>query len=91
MALRHGNKTYFQILLDPHRAELLQFLAKKEEVRATAWIRDVLYERIEEDCGTTTYTEALDKDKATWKTSVENRVAGRVGKKAAAEQSTPES
>ena len=28
MAIRHGNKTYFQILLDPHKAELVKFLAK---------------------------------------------------------------
>ena len=90
MALRHGNKTYFQILLDPHRAQLLQFLAEKENVRATAWIRDVLYDRIEEDCGTTIYSEALSKDRDTWKTSIKNRVAGRVSKKAVAEQNTPE-
>jgi hypothetical protein len=90
MALRHGNKTYFQILLDPHRAELLQLLAKEESIRATAWIRDVLYERIEEDCGATAYAAALDKDKATWKTSIENRVAGRNSRKAATEQNTTE-
>ncbi len=41
MAIRHGNKTYLQILLDPHRAKLLMDVAESLQVRPTSWIRDV--------------------------------------------------
>ena len=47
MAIKHGNKTYLQILLDPHRAKLLMNLAEGLKVRPTSWIRDVVYKELE--------------------------------------------
>ena len=37
MAGKHGRRVYLQILLEPHRAALLQGLADKEGKRLTDW------------------------------------------------------
>jgi hypothetical protein len=42
----HGNKRYYQILLDPDKAEVIDEQAAKEKVRATALIRKWIYERL---------------------------------------------
>ena len=47
MALKHGNKSYYQVLIDPNRAELIEKLADKEGMRGTAWVRTVAYEEIQ--------------------------------------------
>ena len=36
MALKHGNKSYYQVLIDPNRAELIEKVADKEGMRGTA-------------------------------------------------------
>ena len=41
MALKHGNKSYYQVLIDPNRAELIEKVADKEGMRGTAWVRKV--------------------------------------------------
>lgn len=77
MAIKHGNKTYLQILLDPHRAELLMSLAEGLKVRPTSWIRDVVYKELERCIPSQAYEEALEADKAAWQDSVRRRVEGR--------------
>ena len=77
MALRHGNKTYFQILLDPHRAALVQEEAAKDKQRATAWIRDAVYSELKRITPAGVYNEAEAKDQAEWRQSVRRRVEGR--------------
>jgi|TARA_R100000152_G_C6764541_1_gene189170 hypothetical protein len=77
MALKHGNKTYLQILLDPHRAKLVQDKAKEDGVRATAWIRNAVYSELERQLPSSLYKEALAKDEAVWRESVRRRVEGR--------------
>lgn len=42
----HGNKRYYQILLDPEKAEVIDGQAAIEKVRATALIRKWIYERL---------------------------------------------
>ena len=32
MALKHGNKSYYQVLIDPNRAELIEKQAEKEGI-----------------------------------------------------------
>jgi len=86
MAIRHGNKTYMQILLDPHRAALLADLAKEKGVRSTAWIRDAVYAALEKALPSSLYQEALAKDQASWRESVRRRVEGRTKSKKDAEQ-----
>jgi len=77
MAIRHGNKTYLQILLDPNRAELLMQLAEAQKVRPTAWIRDVIYKQLELCVSADEYGKAFEADKAAWQESIERRVQGR--------------
>jgi len=78
MAIRHGNKTYMQILLDPHRAALLAQLASEKGVRSTAWIRDAVYAALEKALPSSIYQEAFAKDQASWRESVRRRVEGRM-------------
>ncbi len=78
MAIRHGNKTYMQILLDPNRAELLANLAEGLKVRPTGWIRDVIYKELERCVPSDAYAEALEKDKEAWQDSIRRRVEGRM-------------
>jgi len=61
MAIPHGNKTYFQLLLDPHKAELVKFLAKAKGVKATSWMRTTIYERLAEDYEQL-FVDATEKD-----------------------------
>ena len=77
MALRHGNKTYLQILLDPHRAKLVTERAKESGIRATAWIRDAVYKELERQLPASIYKEARSKDEAVWREAVRRRVEGR--------------
>ena len=46
MALKHGNKTYMQLLLDPNRADLVATEAEKEGIRPSAWVRKVIYTKL---------------------------------------------
>jgi hypothetical protein len=88
MATRnYGNKHYYQVLLDPARAELLERAAAVNGVRPTHLIREMVYlalKRTLED----EYTKAEAQDAATWKQSVQNRVEGRA--KARAERLPPQ-
>ena len=47
MAIKHGNKSYFQVLLDPNRSELIEELASLEGIKGTAWIRNLVYRKLE--------------------------------------------
>ena len=77
MALRHGNKTYLQILLDPYRAKLVIDQAKSQGIRATAWIRNAVNKELERELSTSVYKDAEAKDEAVWRESVLRRVQGR--------------
>ena len=85
MAIRHGNKTYMQILLDPHRAELLLNLAEQLSTRPTAWIRNAVYKALEREYPAAIYNEAVAKDEAAWRASVRKRVEGRIKSRKAPE------
>jgi uncharacterized phage protein gp47/JayE len=77
MAIRHGNKQYFQILLDPNRAELVQQEAAKNKQRATAWIREAVYAQLKRAYDSSIYDEAEAQDLARWRQSVRKQVEGR--------------
>jgi len=78
MATKHGNKAYFQILLDPNRADLIVEQAEKAGVKPTAWIRDALYETLKRKLPSSIYDEATAKDEVTWRETVRRRVEGRL-------------
>lgn len=87
MATRHGNKSYFQILLDPNRAALIMEQAEKAGQKPTAWIRDALYEVLRRKLPTSLYDEALAKDEVAWRETVRKRVEGRLKNKKEAQTS----
>jgi hypothetical protein len=78
MAVRHGNKTYLQILIDPNRAALVNQLAEEAGMRPSAWVREAVYKMLQLDTSGEVYNEALEKDKEVWQESVRRRVEGRM-------------
>lgn len=77
MALRHGNRLYYQVLLDVNRAQLAEDLAAKQGIRTTAWLRNAVYSQMQKELPASVYNEAEALDQATWRRSVRNRVEGR--------------
>ena len=47
MALKHGNKSNYQVLIDPNRAELIEKSADKQGMRGNAWVIKVAYEYLQ--------------------------------------------
>ena len=86
---KHGNKKYFQLLIDPHRAELLKELADEKGVKITAIMRELVYKGLERALPSTTYNEAEALDQAQWRASIRNRVQGRQAKRKERDQLTP--
>ena len=81
MTVKHGKKDYYQILLDPHRSELLKELVSEKGIKATSLIRDLIYEQLEKKVPKHIYQVALAKDKAVWRESVSNRLIARKSNK----------
>ena len=77
MSLRHGNKTYYQVLFGMNRSELLNSLAEEKGMRPTALIREMVYKELEKNLPVHLYKEAVAKDNVIWQRSVSNRVKGR--------------
>ena len=77
MALRHGNKSYYQVLIDPNRAELIEKSAEKKGIKGTAWVRGVAYEALEREFPSSEYKIAEAKDELMWRESVQRRIDGR--------------
>ena len=47
MSKKHGNKDYYQILLDPHRSKFIQQFADEKGIKSNAYIRNIIYEHLE--------------------------------------------
>ena len=76
MASNHGNKKYYQLLLDPNRSILIEQYAKERGIRVTAVMKEMLYQQIEA-LMPSKYQQAKGVDEMLWKQSVSNRVEGR--------------
>ena len=59
--LRRGIKRSFQVLLDPHKARLLELIADTEDKKATSLMREMAYKYMEENAPVE-YLEAEAKD-----------------------------
>ena len=59
--LRRGIKRSFQVLLDPHKARLLELIANTEDKKATSLMREMAYKYMEENAPVE-YQEAEAKD-----------------------------
>ena len=81
MTIKHGKKDYYQILLDPHRSDLLKKLVNEQGIKATSLIRELIYEQLEKKVPKHIYQVALAKDKAVWRESVSNRLIARKNNK----------
>jgi len=79
MAQKHGNKNYYQVLIDPHRSKLIEKVAKEENMRGTAWVRQAAYEKLQKVMNTGEYKIAEAKDDLLWRQSVQRRIEGRKG------------
>ena len=79
MAQKHGNKNYYQVLIDPHRSRLIEKIAKEENMRGTAWVRQAAYEKLQRVMNTGEYKIAEAKDDLLWRQSVQRRIEGRKG------------
>lgn len=61
LKLRRGIKRSFQVLLDPHKARLLELVADTENKKATSLLRELAYKYMEENAPVE-YLEAESKD-----------------------------
>ena len=61
LKLRRGIKRSFQVLLDPHKARLLELIADTEDKKATSLMREMAYKYMEENAPVE-YLEAEAKD-----------------------------
>ena len=59
--LRRGIKRSFQVLLDPHKAKLLELIADTDDKKATSLMREMAYKYMEENAPVE-YLEAEAKD-----------------------------
>jgi len=74
---QHGNKSYYQVLIDPNRAELIEKAADRQGMRGTAWVRKVAYEALQREYPSSEYKIAEAKDELMWRESVQRRIEGR--------------
>ena len=77
MAGKHGSRRYYQVLLQPNRAELVEAIAAEQNIRATELIRRYVYQALERDLPASVYKAADAADQAVWRQAVRNRVEGR--------------
>jgi hypothetical protein len=91
MAVRHGNKHYFQILMDNAKFELLEQCAQERGVKTTALARDAVYEWLSTNVDPELFQAANLIDDATWKQSVRNRVKARMQNKSPNTSTEPKS
>ena len=77
MAGQHGSRRYYQVLLQPNRAELVDQIAAEMGIRSTELIRRFVYQSLERDLPASVYKAASAEDEAVWRQAVRNRVEGR--------------
>ena len=86
MAGQHGSRRYYQVLLQPNRAALVEEIAKEKGIRATELIRRMTYDWLERELPASQYKQALAEDQAVWAQAVRNRVEGRAKSKKESEE-----
>ena len=77
MAGGHGSRRYYQVLLQPNRAQIIEDMAAEQKIRATELIRRAVYDWLERELPASVYKQALAEDRAVWAQAVRNRVEGR--------------
>ena len=77
MAKFRGKNAYFQVLLGPNRALLLEKLAEKQNKKVMHVLRELVYAGLKKQLPASEYNEAEALDEAVWLGSVASRVKGR--------------
>jgi len=77
MATKHGNRVYIQVLLEPFRGQLFLDQAEKHNLKASALVRNIVYDYLAETLDEDSYCEAVVKDKQKWQQAVDARLEGR--------------
>ena len=80
LKLRRGIKRSFQVLLDPHKARLLELIADTEDKKATSLLRELAYKYMEENAPVE-YLEAEAQDEEVRLKSTLSRVPVRTQKR----------
>jgi hypothetical protein len=86
VAGQHGSRRYYQVLLQPNRAGLVEELAAEKGIRSTEMIRRMVYSWLERELPASQYKQALAADQAVWAQAVRNRVEGRAKSKKESEE-----
>tara|TARA_B100000902_G_C27089989_1_gene803332 strand:- start:130 stop:447 length:318 start_codon:yes stop_codon:yes gene_type:complete len=70
-------RKHINILLEPHRGELLASYVEKVQKKRSDVLRDIIYSFLETEVGSEAYSEAEKKDQLEWDQVVRNRSDGR--------------
>ena len=83
----HGNKKYYHVLIDINRGELFdEYIRKQLKIKPTSWIRDKVYDFLQDNIDKEVYDIALQKDLQNWQQAVQNRLKARALNKLQAAQ-----
>lgn len=75
--MRPGQKIYYQLLIDPARARLLNRIAEEQGLRPTALMRQFVYDGLYCSVQTQDYQAAFEEDAVTRQRSIKRQVEGR--------------
>ena len=78
MTKAHGTKQHFQVLLDPHRAALLELEARRRWFKAAAYARELIYTELERTAGEREYQAAFTQDADERRAAIQRQVEGRL-------------
>ena len=77
MATKHGNRVYIQVLLESFRGQLFLDQAEKHNVKASALVRNIVYDYLAKTLDEDSYRQAVFKDEQKWQEAVDARLKGR--------------
>lgn len=77
MATKHGNRVYIQVLLESFRGQLFLDQAEKHNVKASALVRNIVYDYLANTLDEDSYRQAVFKDEQKWQEAVDARLKGR--------------
>ena len=82
MAKRHGNKVHYQVLLSPHRSDLLEQEADRRGIPTTSYVRELVYRALEREHPA--YKQAAAKDELVRLAGIRRQTEGRMAARNAA-------
>ena len=71
------SRKHINILLEPHRGELLSEYVKKVDKKRSDVLREIIYSFLCEEYGPEIYSQAVAKDQSEWEQVIQNRTDGR--------------